>query len=134
MPMDVIIRHVPLEALHHSFGHRCSNTILFASEHIAIMAPESFCDPCNIIITRKNVKNNFTSTDPQIASHTIYMDMLPTFPHLGINPLTTFQCFLIMVDRTSRKPHNGGFRDYTSNSIMTAINPFNHHQYQNDQE
>jgi hypothetical protein len=52
------------------------------------------------------------------------MDMLPPFAHQGITPSTYFQCYLLMVDRTSRKPHLVGLHDYTSESGITAINEF----------
>ena len=123
-------RPVPLETLHQRFGHRRSNTILFASEHrvwadtIAMMAPESFCDPCNVVITRKNNKNKFPSTDPNIAGHTVYMDLLPTFSRQGLTPSTTYACYLIMVDKTSRKPQVCGLKDYTSDSVIHSVNEF----------
>jgi hypothetical protein len=55
-------RPVPLDTLHRQFGHRHSNTIMCALEHIlwadaiATIAPESLCDSCNIIITKKYTK------------------------------------------------------------------------------
>jgi hypothetical protein len=85
---------------------------------------ESFWDPCNVVITRKNTRNKFPSTDPQITGHNIYMYMLPTFSYQGLTQSTSFQCYLIMVDRTSRKHHLIGLHDYPSNSVITSINEF----------
>jgi hypothetical protein len=56
------------------------------ADTIAMMAPEYFCDPTDVVITRKNSRNRCLSTDPDIAGHTIYMDLLPTFAGQGITP------------------------------------------------
>jgi hypothetical protein len=47
------------------------------ADAIAMMAPESLCDPWNVVITRKSATNYVPYTEPQIAGHTIYMDLLP---------------------------------------------------------
>jgi hypothetical protein len=83
------LRHVPLETLHHLFGHRRSDTIMFASynivwsDTIAMMAPESFCDPCNILIIINNNRNKFPSTGPQ-TPRSYPINLLPIPAHYGL--------------------------------------------------
>jgi hypothetical protein len=110
MKKNVTFRPVPLETHHHRIGPIYCNIILFASKSrfwddaIAMMAPESFYDPCNFVITRKNTINKCPSTRPQVAGQIIYMNVPPSFACQVITPSTNLNSYLIMVDNTSRNP------------------------------
>jgi hypothetical protein len=89
-----------------------------------MMAPESLCDPCNVVIAITFSRNKNSSTGPHIASRTIYMDhgyaeMLPTFTCQDLTPSTTFHFYLILVENTSRKPQLLGIHTYTLDSVHT---------------
>jgi hypothetical protein len=73
---------------------------------------------------QKNTINKFPSTDLHVADHTIYKDFLPTFDRLGLTPSAIFQRYLIMVDKTSRKPHFVGINEYNSDSCIITVNEF----------
>jgi hypothetical protein len=73
---------------------------------------------------KEQQRPKFPCTDPGIAGHTIYMDLLPTFSRQGLTPATPFACCLTMVDKTSRKPQVCGLKDCTSESIIHSVNEF----------
>jgi hypothetical protein len=85
------------------------------------MSPASFYDPCIVVITRKNTRNLFPYTDPQVSGHIIYMDLPPTFAYQVITSSTTFQCYLIMVNTTSRNHQTVGLNYYISDSVITTV-------------
>jgi hypothetical protein len=87
-----------------------------------MLAPESFCDPYNVVITKANGSDILHSIDPHI--HTIYTYLHREFTHQGLTPSTTFQHDLIMVDKTSRHPYLAGLNDYTTYLVITANNEF----------
>jgi hypothetical protein len=55
-------RPIPLETLHRRVGHIHSNTVIVSSKHrlwadiVAMLAPESFYEPCNVAIIKKKIK------------------------------------------------------------------------------
>ena len=121
---------IPIELLHQRLGHTRTNTLLYTSQHrcwadtIAMMSPEKFCDPCQIVTTRSNNRCKIPPSNPLEPGHTVYMDLLPPLSPTGLTPATTFKCYLWLVDRYSRYASIYGLSDYTADSVVTAINQF----------
>jgi hypothetical protein len=88
------------------------------------MTAEKFCDPCQVVTTRAKNRSNIQTTDPQEPGHTIYMDIITPTSKEGLTPATTFKCYLWLVDRYSRYAHLKGLHDYSSESVITAINQY----------
>ena len=88
------------------------------------MGPEKFCDPYQVVTTRSNNHCKIPPSNPLEPGHTVYMDLLPPISPISLTPATTFKCYLWLVDRYSRYAYIYGLQDYSSDSVITAINQF----------
>ena len=68
---------IPIELLHQRLGHTKTNTLLYTSQNhcwsdaTAMMSPEKFCDPCQIVTTRSNNRCKIPPSNPLEPGHTV---------------------------------------------------------------
>ena len=87
-----------------------------------MMSPEEHCKSCKIVTSISANCNKQSPYNPNAPGHTVYADLLPSFPSL--TPSTQFKCNLWLVDCTSRYSFLVGLQNYTSEAVIAGLNKY----------